>query len=122
MTEHSQTPKKAHRRVESVRYEAHSGNAYGHQQKEVKHDQQAGSSPQSAKANPAGGGQRAITRLKPGEQGAKRWHSVTARGSKPELDYGYARNPCRKRPYLERTAKQRRWYETSGNSTFYSEG
>jgi hypothetical protein len=50
-------PRRVLPKAESVRYEAHSGNAYGHQQKEVKHDQQAGSSPQSAKANPAGGRQ-----------------------------------------------------------------
>jgi hypothetical protein len=58
--------------------------------------------------------------LKPDEQGAKCWHSVTAQGSEPEFDYGYARNPCLKRPHLGRTAKQQRWYEISGKSTFYS--
>ena len=81
---------------------------------------EAGCSPQSAKAESAGGGQRVRTRLKPDEQGAKRWHSVTALGSEPELDYGYARNPCLKRPHLGRTAKQQRWYEVSGKSIFYS--
>jgi hypothetical protein len=62
-------------------------------------------SPQNAKADPAGGRQGATNRLKPGEQGATRWHPVTALGPKPEFDYGYARNPCLKRPHLERTTK-----------------
>ena len=58
--------------------------------------------------------------MKPDDQGATSWNSVTAQGSEPEFDYGYARNPCLKRPHLGRTAKRRRWYEISGNSTFYA--
>jgi hypothetical protein len=56
--------------------------------------------------------------LKPGEQGAKRWHSVTARGSESEPVYGYERNPCQKRPHLGHTVKRRRWCETSGKLAF----
>lgn len=37
-----------------------------------------------------------------------------------KLTRGYARNPCLKRPHLGRTAKQQRWYEISGKSTFHS--
>ena len=56
--------------------------------------------------------------MKPGEQGATCWHSVTAQGFEPEFDYGYGRNLCLKRPHLGRTAKRQRWYEISGKSAF----
>jgi hypothetical protein len=93
-----------------VRYEAHSGNAHGHEERPTSWRR-----PHDAKADPAGGGQGAPTRLEPGEHGAQRWHSVTAGGPKPESDYGYARNPCMKRPHLEHTAKRRGWCETLGS-------
>ena len=75
-------------------------------------------SPQNAKADSAGDGQRARNHLKPGEQGTTRWHPVTAQGSKPEFDYGYERNLCLKRPHLERTTKRQGWCETVGSQPF----
>jgi hypothetical protein len=92
-----------------VRYDAHSGNAHGHEERPTSWRR-----PHDAKADPAGGGQGAPTRLEPGEHGAQRWHSVTAGGPKPESDDGYARNPCMKRPHLEHTAKRRGGWETLG--------
>jgi hypothetical protein len=60
------------------------------------------------------------TCLKPGEQGAKYWHSVTVQGFELEFNYGYERNPCLTLLHLEHAVKQQRWRETSGKSTFYA--
>lgn len=60
--------------------------------------------------------------FRPENKGQNADKKVTAQGSKPEFDYGYARNPCLKRPHLERTVKQQGWCETSGSQPFYATG
>jgi hypothetical protein len=70
-----------------VRDEAHSWNAHGYAERPT-----SWRHPHDAKAEPAGGRPGALTRLEPGEHGAQRRHFVTAGGSKPESDDGYARH------------------------------
>lgn len=60
-------------------------------------------------ADPAGEGQGARTRLKPGEQAGRGGTPSRPPDREPKPEYGHARNLCQKRPEGQHSANRWRW-------------